>query len=94
MARLVWTREAVADLEAIRIYVRQFDPQASQRLARRLIDTAESLRHFPAKGREAGGGFRQLSLVRPYFIRYRLEGDAIYITGIRHGARRPDTDQD
>ena len=84
----VWTREALAHVEAIRIYIGQFDPAAAQRLATRLIDAGNRLRAFPRRGRSVGDGFRQLALIRPYLIRYRIEQDTVYIVGVRHGARR------
>jgi toxin ParE1/3/4 len=88
VARVVWTREALAHVEAIRIYVGQFDPAAAQRLAARLVDAGNRLRVFPSRGRSAGDGFRQLALIRPYLIRYRIEQDTVYIVGVRHSARR------
>lgn len=51
MARVVWTREALAHVEAIRFYIGQFDPAAAQRLAARLIDAGNGLRAFPRGGR-------------------------------------------
>jgi plasmid stabilization system protein ParE len=33
MARVVWTREALGNLELIRAYIQQFDPVAAQRMA-------------------------------------------------------------
>jgi hypothetical protein len=30
---------------------------------------------------------RQLALIYPYLIRYRVEGNTVFITGVRHGAR-------
>lgn len=88
MARVVWTGEALAHVEAIRIYIGQFDPAAAQRLAARLIDAGNRLRVFPRRGRSVGDGFRQLALIRPYLIRYRIEQGTVYIVGVRHGARR------
>lgn len=88
VARVVWTGEALAHVEAIRIYIGQFDPAAAQGLAARLIDAGNRLRVFPRRGRSVGDGFRQLALIRPYLIRYRIEQDTVYIVGVRHGARR------
>jgi plasmid stabilization system protein ParE len=88
VARVVWTREALAHVEAIRIYIGQFDPAAAQRLAARLIDAGNRLCVFPRRGRSVGGGFRQLALIRPYLIRYRVEENIVYVVGVRHGARR------
>lgn len=87
MAQVVWTREALADLAAIRSYIGQFNPEAAARFAERLIEAAESLAEFPAKGRSIGHGLRQWSLIRPYLIRYLFDGDRVYIIDIVHGAQ-------
>ncbi len=89
MGRVVWTREALTNLELIRAYIHQFDPQAAQRMASRLIDAGTSLADFPERGRIATSGTRELVTVPPYVLRYRLEGGTVYILRVRHGARRP-----
>ena len=87
MARVNWTREALADLATIRAYIDRFDPDAATRFAARLLEAAERLAEFPAKGPEAGNGLRQWSLICPYRIRYLIDGDTIYIIDVVHGAR-------
>ena len=87
MAQIIWTREALADLAAIRAYIAQFDPDAAARFAVRLIEAGEGLADFPRKGPEIDDGLRRWSLVRPYSIRYLIDGDAVYIIDIVHGAR-------
>ena len=87
MAAVSWTREALADLAAIRAYITQFDPDAAQRFADRLREAAESLGAFPHKGRAIGGGLRQWSIVWPYRIRYLIDGGQIFIIDIVHGAQ-------
>ncbi len=90
MRRVVWTREARANLEAIRTYIGEFNPLAAQRIAVRLIIAAESLAGMPDRGRRVRGALRELVVVRPYIIRYDVEYDAIQIRRIRHGAQLPD----
>jgi addiction module RelE/StbE family toxin len=90
MARIVWTREALASLELIRSYIHQFDPQAAQRMARRLIEAGDSLRDFPDRGRPASNGRREIVTISPYILRYVVDGDAVFIVGIRHAAQRSD----
>jgi toxin ParE1/3/4 len=84
VAEVAWTREALVHLELIRAYIRQFDPDAARRFARRLIDAGESLRDFPDRGRPAGDGKRELPIVPPYVIRYEIHGEVVYIVSIRH----------
>ncbi|WBH15372.1 type II toxin-antitoxin system RelE/ParE family toxin [Sphingomonas radiodurans] len=90
MANVIWTDEALTNLELIVDYIEQFDPQAAVRMALRLISASESLRDFPNRGRPAGETFRELPGVRPYVIRYRVAAEIVYIIRIRHGARRPE----
>lgn len=88
MAEVIWSDEALANLELIVDYIRQFDPRAADRMAARLIDASFRLRDFPNSGRPAGDGRRELPSVPPYVIRYRVDGDTVQILRIRHGAQR------
>ena len=90
MRRIVWTDEASGNLENIRRYILQFNPGAAAHLAGRIVRAAESLVQFPHRGRPIGGGMRQLPLIYPYLIRYRVVGETVFITGVRHGARHDD----
>lgn len=85
--RVIWTIDARDDLASIRAYIGQFKPLAAQAFAVRLVKAAESLAASPARGRSIRGGQRTLNSIWPYVIRYRVEGEIIYILRIRHGAR-------
>ena len=89
--RIVWTDEAVSNLESIVDYVAPFNPAAAERLAERLLAVAESLSVFPERGRDAGEGRREMTIVWPYVLRYRVEGSVVYILRVRHGARRDES---
>lgn len=90
MRRIRWTDEAVGNLEAIVTYVSVFNPSAAERLAERLVALADSLAEFPDRGRDAGAGRREMTVVWPYVLRYRVEGDTVLILRVRHGAQAPD----
>ena len=90
MRRVIWTDEARANLLAIRNYIAQFSPLAAQRFSLKLVAAAEDLAENPDRGRKVDPGRRELSLIRPYLIRYRVEDEAVFILRIRHAARRPD----
>jgi addiction module RelE/StbE family toxin len=90
MRRVIWTTEAINNLTDIRSYIGSFNPLAAQRFALRLWNAAESLGEQPERARLIGNGRRELAIVRPYLIRYRVKGDVVEILTIRHGARRPD----
>ncbi len=90
MYSVVWTEEALANLEAVRAYLAQFNPQAARRVAADLLATAQGLIAFPHRGRAvAGGELREVVTSLPYVIRYRIDGRKVVILRIRHSARRP-----
>ena len=86
----MWTAEAADNLDAIVSYIELFHPPAAQLIATRLIELADSLADFPDRGRDAGQGRRELTVVPPYILRYRVEGDRVVILRVRHGARAPE----
>jgi len=87
LREIVWTDEAIAHLEAIVAYIAAFNPAAADRLGGRLIEVANSLSEFSDRGREAPNGMREMTIVWPYVLRYRVEAERLVILRIRHGAR-------
>lgn len=87
--RVVWTDEAVANLDSIATYIQDFSPLAAQRLAVRLKNAADSLAAQSDRGRSVGNGYRELVVIYPYLIRYKVDADIVRIMRIRHGAQRP-----
>ena len=90
MRRVVWSDEAIDNLEAIEAYIDQFNPIAARRVGARIIAATESLAGQSERGRSVGRGQRELATIWPYLIRYRIDPEAVFIVRIRHGARRPD----
>jgi toxin ParE1/3/4 len=90
MAEVVWLRAAIVQIDQIAAYVRVFDPAAADRLAQRLLALGDSLADFPLRGRPASNGAREMLIVRPYILRYRVIDDRVFILGIRHGAQLGD----
>jgi addiction module RelE/StbE family toxin len=88
--RVVWTEQARTNLAAIRDYIAEFSPLAAQRFALKLVAAAEDLSQNPDRGRLVGRHHRELAIIRPYLIRYRVEEGEVLILRIRHAARRPD----
>jgi plasmid stabilization system protein ParE len=87
--KVVWTDSAAEELEAITAYIAAENPLAARRLARRLVDLADSLAEFPNRGRVAEEDSREMTTVWPYILRYLIDGDKVLILRIRHGAREP-----
>lgn len=86
--RIIWSPSAVDDLRNIRGYIEQFNPSAATGFAARLVAAAESLGDFSERGRAVDAKRRELLLVWPYIIRYRIETERVVILRIRHGAQR------
>jgi toxin ParE1/3/4 len=88
--RVIWTAEAIENLEAVGTYIEAFNPAAAARIVQRLVRLAESLAEFSERGRNVGDGRREMTIVPPYVLRYRVDDDRVLILRIRHGAREPD----
>ena len=89
MVRVVWPDEVVTQIDQIVAYIEIFNPTAARRMGERLLALVNSLISSPHRGRPAPGGTRELVTVRPYVLRYEVQGDLVIILHIRHSARRP-----
>jgi toxin ParE1/3/4 len=58
-------------------------------MAERLIALGNSLVDFPNRGRLVSGtDLRELAILSPYIIRYRVDDDRVFVLRVRHGRRR------
>ena len=87
LAQVVWTDRALADVEAANAWIGRHSPLAAQRLALRLIEAGDGLELFPMRGRDIGGSRRELTIVWPFVVRYRVRNDTVEILEVWHGAR-------
>lgn len=87
MRRVIWTEPAQADVIRIRRYIARFRPRAAQRMADDLYAAAEALGENPDRGKPAKRGRRELLVIRPYRIVYRVADKAVFILRVRHTAR-------
>jgi toxin ParE1/3/4 len=90
--KVVWSEEARRDIRDITEYIMAFNPAAASRLSIRLVAVADSLNDFPDRGRPGPYGTREMTTVRPYILRYRVNGDIVEIIHVRHMARGNDMD--
>lgn len=89
MRRVVWTDYALDELVSIHDYIADFNPAAARRFVIKLRAAGESLNQYSEHGRLGTNGVRELVIVRPYVIRYRVHRDRVEILDVRHSARRP-----
>jgi toxin ParE1/3/4 len=90
-----WTEPALADLVAIRAYLRSRRPRAAERMIQRIIDLVdEQLLEMPESGRRGRvEGTRELVVSgSPYIVAYRGVSGGVQVLRVIHGARRwPDS---
>jgi len=90
VASLVWTNEALEELESICSSIARSSVSAAELFATRVFETVERLETFPRSGRlvpeDHEGDLREI-IVGPYRIIYSVVGQTVFIYMIHHGAR-------
>lgn len=86
---LRFTRRALRQIEEVRAYIHQHDPQASNRIVARIGEAIEGLTLHPQRGRPGRvPGTRELVVSRtPYLVAYRVVDASIEVLAVLHGAR-------
>ncbi|MCK1367569.1 MULTISPECIES: type II toxin-antitoxin system RelE/ParE family toxin [unclassified Bradyrhizobium] len=91
--KVVWTREALADLADIATYyASNASPVVAEAVGRRFVDVVERVLRAPFSAPRVAhrSEVRVAAVVRyPFRIFYRVRGDVIHIVHIRHTSRRP-----
>ena len=86
---IVWSDEALADLESISGDLKLYSEAAERRLKERIRDRLRQLREFPLSGRELPefqmANIREL-IVDRYRLVYEPSGETITILAFRPGA--------
>jgi toxin ParE1/3/4 len=85
---LVWSPEAIEDMEAIAAYIERDSPWYAKAVVSKLIETAESIPDYPQLGRtvpELGDPNIRERLVHKYRLIYRLEEIRAVIAAVIHG---------
>lgn len=86
--QIVWSEQALADLEEIEHYIEQDKPQAAGRVANHLLSSVEHLAEFPHLGRQGRRPETRELIIPPYLITYRLRPERLESLSIWHGRRR------
>jgi plasmid stabilization system protein ParE len=91
MAQVIWSAEALRDLEDIAAFIARDSEHHAAMFVQRIIDATDRLADFPQSGRvipEVGAGrFREV-IEGDYRIMYSINGDELRIDAVLHGARR------
>lgn len=90
MTRIVWTPQAIADIEAIRAYVARYAPQYAALLVERIVGAIDRLETSPRSGRvvpEIGEETLREVITGSYRVVYRLTAERVEIITVLHGAR-------
>ena len=91
MARgLVWSPEAVEDIEAIASYIERDSTWYAKAVASKIVETAETIPDFTEIGRivpEVGDPAIRERFAYSYRIIYRLEPERILVAAVIHGSR-------
>jgi plasmid stabilization system protein ParE len=91
MAEVIWSAEAIHDLEDIAAFIARDSEYQAAMFVQRLIDATDRLAEFPEGGRvipELGATrFREV-VEGGYRIMYSVSGDQVHIDAVLHGARR------
>ena len=89
MARvLVWSPEAVEDIDAIAAYIERDSPWYARAVASKIVETAESIPEYPELGRmvpEIDDSAIRERLVHRYRVIYRLDEARVLIVAVIHG---------
>ena len=90
MAKIIWTEPALGYLNAIADYIAKNNPDAANRLVRRVFESVDLLERFPELGRRVPemrkSGYREM-IVSPCRVIYRLEGETVVVIFVIRGER-------
>jgi toxin ParE1/3/4 len=91
MAQIVWTEPALPDLEAIADYIALDNPEAAQKLVRRIFDHVGQLEAHPDSGSKPpelkGWAYHQI-VEPPCRVFYRHERSVVYILHVIRSEQR------
>ncbi|MDJ0938856.1 MAG: type II toxin-antitoxin system RelE/ParE family toxin [Woeseiaceae bacterium] len=88
--RLVWSREALEDIEAIARYIERDSPAYARAVVVKIFNTARDLKQHPYSGRvvpELACDDVRERFVYSYRVIYHASGDEVCIVAVVHGNR-------
>ena len=90
MIRVLWSRQAVEDVEAIKFYISRDSVRYAQLVAERIVEAVDRLTIFPQSGRivpEVGDETIREVIFGNYRIVYRISDVGIEILTVFHASR-------
>jgi addiction module RelE/StbE family toxin len=91
VAQVVWSEQAVQDLEEIYRFIARDSPAAAEITIERIRDATRQLLIFPQSGRavpEVPTTLVRELIVPPFRVIYRIEGQSVGVITVLHGARQ------
>jgi addiction module RelE/StbE family toxin len=89
--RVIWTRQAVEDVEAIKAYVARDSLRYAALLVERIVGAVDRLESFPESGRvvpEVGDNTLREVIFGAYRIVYRVQSqESVQVVTVHHAAR-------
>ena len=86
--KLVYSEEAVADLERLRKFIADHNPSAASRIAHELVERIEYLQKFPELGRRVEEATDPESIrdaiFGKYVVRYLFHGKTVAVLRVWH----------
>ena len=90
MTQIVWSPQALRDIESIRMYIAEDSPRVAELVVGRIIQAVERLRNFPESGRKVpernDPEIREV-IVPPYRVVYRVRGGTVEIATVFRASR-------
>ncbi len=90
MTKLIWSPQALRDLEAIRDYIAADSPRYAALVVERIVVGAERVRSFPESGRvvpERNSPEIREVIVKPYRVVYRFRTGVVEIATVFRASR-------
>lgn len=85
---VIFAAEALDDLDHIRQHIGRENPHAATRVSVQLVAACDRLEYLPERGRPGlVAGTRELTVIWPYVIVYRVAFSAVEILRVWHGAQ-------
>jgi plasmid stabilization system protein ParE len=88
--RVVWSPEALADVDAIAAYIAKDSPIYASAVVQKILDVARSLDNFPNLGpivSEIGESQFRERFVYSYRVIYRVTDEVVMLVAVIHGRR-------